>query len=93
MSPSLSLVGGGHNSCIAKHSKYDPMPLLSLKYYFKTRGLNKDNSKPETICLYEWIITPFHSGCLQTGTMANSEDPDKMPLNASIFQSLHCFQR
>ena len=27
------------------------------------------------------------------GTLANSEDPDKMPHNATFYQSLHCLLR
>ena len=29
----------------------------------------------------------------QTGTLANSEDPDEMPLNAAFNQGLHCLLR
>ena len=29
----------------------------------------------------------------QTGTLANSEEPDEMPLNVSFNQSLHCWLR
>ena len=35
-------------------------------------------------------INLFHSGNLQTGTLANSEDPDEMQHNAAFHQGLHC---
>ena len=35
---------------------------------------------------------PFHSGYLQTGTLANSEDPDEKLYNAAFHQGLHCLQ-
>ena len=36
----------------------------------------------------------FVGGNQQTGTSANSEDPDEMPHNAAAFpQGLHCLQR
>ena len=32
------------------------------------------------------FINPFHFGYLQTGTLANSEDPDEMLHNATFYQ-------
>ena len=39
------------------------------------------------------MCDPFHSGYLQTGTLANSEDSDEMPHNVAFHQCLHCLQR
>ena len=39
------------------------------------------------------FINPFHSGSLQTGTLANSEDPDEMPHDVASHQCLHCLLR
>ena len=39
--------------------------------------------------LHIGVMYPFHSGYLQTGTLANSEDPDKIPHNAAFHQGLH----
>ena len=35
-------------------------------------------------------VNPFHSKYLQTGNLANSEDPDEMPPNVAFHQGLHC---
>ena len=37
-------------------------------------------------------VNPFHSGYLQTGTMANSEGPDEMPHTVAFRLGLHCLQ-
>ena len=42
---------------------------------------------------YSFTVNPCHSGHLQTGTLANSEDTDEMPHNAAFHQGLHCLQR
>ena len=39
------------------------------------------------------FISPFHSGYLQTGDLADSEDPDEMPHDAAFQQGLHYLQR
>ena len=39
------------------------------------------------------FVIPFHSGYLQSGTLANSEDQDEMTHNAAFHQGLHCLQR
>ena len=40
--------------------------------------------------LYEYKLNSCYSGYLQTGALANIEDPDEMPLNTAFQQSLHC---
>ena len=37
-------------------------------------------------------LNPFYYGYLNTGTFANSEDPDEMPHTAAFHQGLHCMQ-
>ena len=39
------------------------------------------------------LVNPFHSRYLQTGTLANSEDPDEMPHKAAFHLGLHCLLR
>ena len=41
----------------------------------------------------ELYINPFHSGYLQTVTLANSDDPDEMLHIAAFHQGLHCLPR
>ena len=39
-------------------------------------------------------ILPFvHTSDSQMSTLANNEDPDKMPYNAAFHQGLHCLLR
>ena len=42
---------------------------------------------------FSHAFNPFHSGNLQTGTLANSEDPDEMPHKAAFHLSLHCLPK
>ena len=39
------------------------------------------------------LLNPCHSGYLQTGALANCEDPDEMPHNAAFHRGLHFLQR
>ena len=38
-------------------------------------------------------VNPFHLGYLQTGTLANREEPDEMPHKAAFYQGLHFFAK
>ena len=39
---------------------------------------------------YVDMINPLYAGNVWAGTLANSEDPDEMPQNATFHQGLHC---
>ena len=39
------------------------------------------------------VFNPFFTGNPQTGTLANSEDPDEMQLDAAFHLGLHCLMR
>ena len=41
----------------------------------------------------KFMFNPFHSGWLQTVTLANNEDQDEMPQKVAFHQGLHCLLR
>ena len=43
-------------------------------------------------CLCALGLNTFHLGCLETCTLAKSEDPDEMPQIAVFHQGLLCLQ-
>ena len=51
------------------------------------------NNSPRPEAISYFSPYHFHSGCLSTGTLANSEDPDEMPHNVAFHQGLHCMLR
>ena len=42
---------------------------------------------------YLYVVNPFHSGCLQTGTLANREETDEMLHRGAFHQYQHCLQK
>ena len=41
----------------------------------------------------QYLINPLNTSDSKMCTLANSEDPDEMPLNVAFHQGLHCLLR
>ena len=45
-----------------------------------------------SVCLFKDVLfNPLYTGNPETGSLANSEDPDEMQHKAAFYQGLSCF--